>query len=136
MAASYTDRKLTARYPTDLPAWQDLKTHHRDSMSAKTLQELFASDTDRATQFSTQAGDLFLDYSKNHLDDKTRTLLCQLAQEAGVPAAIDAMFAGEHINATEDRPVLHTALRSKISDTVALETPGVRDVWKVLDQIE
>ncbi len=63
-------------------------------------------------------------------------LSCKLAKEAKVPAAIEAMFAGEHINNTEGRPVLHAALRSKISDTVALETPGVRDVWQVLDQIE
>jgi glucose-6-phosphate isomerase len=136
VASSYTDRKLTARYPTDLPAWQALKKHYRDSMSSRTLRELFAQDKQRAEKLSLQAGDLFADYSKNHLNITTRKLLCKLAKEADVPAAIEAMFAGEHINNTEDRPVLHAALRSKISDTVALETPGVRDVWQVLDQIE
>ena len=136
MVNNYTQRKLSARYPTDLPAWQALKIHYRDSMSSRTLRELFARDKKRAERFSLQACNLFLDYSKNHLNNTTRKLLCRLAKEAQVPAAIEAMFSGEHINATEDRAVLHAALRSKISDTVALETPGVIDVWKVLDQLE
>jgi glucose-6-phosphate isomerase len=63
-------------------------------------------------------------------------LLARLANEAGVADAIRAMFAGERINNTEDRPVLHVALRAKISDTVALETPGVRDIWEVLVRME
>ena len=136
MPNSYTDRKLSARYPTDLSAWQALKTHHRNTIRSKSLHQLFARDKDRAERLSIEAGDLLLDYSKNHVDNKTCKLLTQLAKEADVPAAIEAMFAGEKINKTEDRSVLHVALRSKISDTVALTTPGVREVWEVLTQME
>ena len=132
----YTDRKLTARYPTDLGAWQALKKHHREVMQKKTLQELFARDKKRPQNFSLQAGDLLLDHSKTHVNKTTLKLLARLAREAAVPEAINAMFAGDPINATEGRSVLHVALRSKISDTVALDTPGVRDVWKVLTDME
>lgn len=132
----YTDRKLSARYPTDLGSWQALKKHYRESMQRKTLRELFARDKQRPQHFSMQAGDLLLDYSKTHVNKTTLKLLTRLAREASVPQAIDAMFAGDAINATEGRSVLHVALRSKISDTVALETEGVRDVWKVLTDIE
>ena len=110
MAHSYTNRKLTAAYPTDLKAWQALQEHHREAMQGKSLRELFAADKDRAGKFSIKSGDLLLDYSKIHVDDTTLELLTQLASEADVPGAIDAMFAGEKINATEDRSVLHVAL--------------------------
>ena len=136
MAQRYTDRKLTARYPTDLNAWQALKSHYRDSMRNTPLQALFARDKGRAERFSLQANDLLLDYSKNHVSATTRRLLVKLAKQAAVPAAIEAMFAGDVINQTEGRSVLHVALRSKISDTVALETPGVRKVWEVLANME
>jgi len=136
VAKNYTDRKLSTRYPTDLPAWQALKKHHGETMRAKTLRELFARDKERPAKFSVQAGDLLLDYSKNHVNSATMTLLRRLAKEAGVPAAIAAMFAGEQINATEGRAVLHVALRSKISDTIALDAPGVRDIWQVLTKME
>ena len=102
----------------------------------RTLRELFARDKKRVERFSLTASDLTLDYSKNHVNATTRKLLVQLAKQAEVPAAIDAMFAGEHINTTEDRAVLHGALRAKISDMVALETPGVPDVWEVLTSME
>ena len=133
---SYTDRKLSARYPTDLSSWQALKKHHRESMHNKTLHDLFARDKERPENFSLQAGDLLLDSSKTHINKTTSKLLTRLAKEADVPAAIAAMFAGELINATEGRAVLHVALRSKISDTVALEMPGVRDIWQVLTDME
>lgn len=136
MAVRYTDRKLSARYPTDLKAWQGLKTHYRDVMSDKSLRDLFSRDGDRADRFSLRACDLYLDYSKNHINQVTHKLLVRLAKEASVPAAIEAMFGGDVINKTERRSVLHVALRSKISDTVALETPGVREVWEVLANME
>ena len=136
MAKRYTDRKLSARYPTDLKAWQALKAHYRESMRAASLKALFARDKGRAEGYSLQANDLLLDYSKNHVNATTRKLLIRLAKEAAVPAAIEAMFAGDVINQTERRSVLHVALRSKISDTVALETPGVREVWAVLANME
>ena len=104
-------------------------------MKSRTLGELFSEGQNRFASFSVQSGDLLLDYSKNFLSDKTKILLVQLARDASVEHVRDAMFAGEHINATEDRAVLHVALRSKLSDQVALEEPGVRDVWGTLDQI-
>ena len=136
MPNAYTDRKLSARYPTDLAAWKRLAQHYREDMRTRTLRELFSRDKKRTERFSLAANDVFLDYSKNHLNSTTRKLLIQLARQANVPAAIDAMFAGEHINETEDRAVLHGALRAKISDTVALETPGVSEVWEVLTRME
>ena len=136
MANAYTGRTLSARYPTDLPAWQALQAHYRDDMKTRTLRDLFARNAKRAEQYSQQAGDLYLDYSKNHLTGTTRKLLVRLATEADVPAAIEAMFAGERINASEDRAALHVALRAKISDHVALDVPGVKDVQKVLAKID
>ncbi len=136
VANRYTNRKLSARYPTDLDAWQALQQHYRDDMRAGTLRDLFARDSKRAQCFSLSTGELTLDFSKNHINSATRKLLVRLAKEAQVPEAIEAMFAGEQINQTEGRSVLHVALRSKIADQVALETPGVRDVWAVLTKME
>lgn len=79
---------------------------------------------------------MLLDYSKNHVNKTTLKLFNRLAREADVPAAIEAMFAGDEINRTEKRAVLHVALRSEISDTVALETPGVREIWQELTRME
>ncbi len=136
MPDAFSERKLTARYPTDLRAWAALRDHFRDDIRGRTLGDLFARDRGRVERFTASAGALSLDYSKNHLTAKTRKLLVRLAKEAGVPAAIEAMFAGEPINVTEQRSVLHVALRSKIADTIALDVPGVRDVWKVLSAME
>jgi glucose-6-phosphate isomerase len=130
------EASLSARYPVDLPAWQALKTHFRDDMKSASIAALFARDSARFANFSLQSGDLLLDYSKNILGKKTRKLLIKLAKEARVPHAIEAMFAGEAINNTEQRAVLHVALRAKLSDQVALEVPGVREIWRVLDQVE
>jgi glucose-6-phosphate isomerase len=105
-------------------------------MREKSLRDLFARDKKRDERFSVTANDLALDYSKTHVNATTKKLLTQLAKQADVPAAIEAMFAGEKINRTEDRSVLHVALRSKISDMVALDTPGVREVWEVLTNME
>ncbi len=126
--------KLSARYPTDLPAWKKLKDHHRE-MKSRTLGELFSKDQSRFTDYSVQAGDLLLDYSKNFLNATTKKLLLQLVKNANVEQVRDAMFAGEHINATEGRAVLHVALRAKLSDQIALEEPGVSDIWGTLDQM-
>ena len=129
------DKKISAIYPTDLASWQALKTHYRNAMKSQSLVDLFKTDPQRFTGYSLEAGDLFLDYSKNLLDRETRVLLVNLAHEAGVPAAIEAMFAGEAINVTEERPALHVALRSKLADRVALDVPGVADIWKTLEQM-
>lgn len=130
------DPQFSARYPTDLPAWQALKAHYRETMRARTLKELFAQDRKRPERFALEAGELYLDYSKNLVIAETRKLLARLAKQAKVPEAVEAMFAGEAINTTENRPALHAALRSKLSDQVALEVPGVRDVWQVLTRMD
>jgi glucose-6-phosphate isomerase len=131
----YTNRQLSAQYPTDLRAWQALKEHYGE-MRKRAIPELFAKDARRVERFTLTAGNLTLDYSKNLANAATTKLFARLAKEASVPAAIDAMFSGEAINETEGRAVLHAALRSKISDQVALETPGVREVWQVLTNME
>ena len=136
MAADYLHRSLSARYPTDLKAWIALKAHFRDDMRSRQLRELFRRDKSRTDRLSLRAGELLLDYSKNHVNARTCSLLARLAREAGVPAAIEAMFTGERINQTEDRSVLHAALRSKISDQVGHTMAEVREVWKVLAEIE
>ncbi len=105
-------------------------------MQGKPLCRLFARDKKRSSSYSLSVGDLTLDFSKTHVNRTTQRLLTQLARQSGVPAAINAMFSGEKINQTEDRAALHTALRSKMSDQVALGTPGVAEVWEVLTRIE
>lgn len=132
----YIHRNFSARYPTDLPAWKKLATHFRDDMRSRHLSDLFSRGKNRADRFVLQSGDLRLDYSKNHVNATTLRLFSQLAVQAKVPAAIEAMFSGSKINATEDRAVLHVALRAKIADTVALEIEGVPEVWDVLTRME
>ena len=132
MPKKYTERKLSARYPTDLPAWRKLSQHYKKDMQAKHLRDLFARDKKRAERFSLTVNDLTLDYSKTHVNATTKKLFAQLAKQANVPAAIEAMFAWDFINQTEKRSVLHVALRDKLSDMVALQTPGVREVLEVL----
>jgi glucose-6-phosphate isomerase len=136
VANNYIGRKLSAGYPTDLPAWKKLAEHYRDDMRERQLRELFAQDKNRVEGFSFETGDLALDYSRNHLNSSTRELLAQLAAQADVPAAIEAMFSGAVINETEGRAVLHGALRAKIADSVAHETPGITEVWEVLTKME
>jgi glucose-6-phosphate isomerase len=91
-------------------AFVALQDHHRELADAH-LRDLFAADADRGTRLTAEACGLYLDYSKQRVTDRTVELLIALAEESGLPERIEAMFAGEHINATEDRAVLHTALR-------------------------
>ncbi|QAY64125.1 glucose-6-phosphate isomerase [Xylanimonas allomyrinae] len=95
--------------PAATSAWADLTTHHQ-SLDAN-LRDWFATDPARAERLSFEAGDLFVDLSKNLATDETLALLVRLAQEVNLTERIAAMFAGERINVTEDRAVLHTALR-------------------------
>jgi len=92
-------------------AWQTLERHHA-AIGADHLRDLFAADPDRGERMTAEGAGLFLDYSKNRLTDETIGLLVDLATESGLPAHREAMFRGEHINVTEDRAVLHTALRA------------------------
>jgi glucose-6-phosphate isomerase len=96
---------------TQLPAWQALRAHHRDAAAFR-LRELFAQDPKRFERFSSRCGGLLLDYSKQPLSAETMRLLVELARQCELPEWIAHMFRGERINATEDRPALHTALRA------------------------
>ncbi|MEX2123401.1 MAG: glucose-6-phosphate isomerase [Woeseia sp.] len=136
MAKRKSDGRSSTGYPTDLPSWQALRAHWRDDMKSRSLPELFSRDKKRFERYSLQSGDIFLDYSKNFLNAGTKKLLVRLARECDVAGAINAMFSGEKINTTEDRPALHVALRAKISDRVAHELPGLADVWRTLTRME
>ena len=111
--------------PTHTAAWSGLQTHYAEAMQKAHLRDLFAADPDRFSRYSLQLGDLLFDYSKNIVTDKTLDLLQQLATECRLPEAIEAMFGGEAINATENRAVLHTALRNFSGRPVM---PGGQDV--------
>ena len=105
-------------------------------MKACTLRDLFRRNKNRFSGFSLQFGCLHLDLSKNLLSSKTIRLLLDLARETEVAAAVSAMFAGEPINASENRSVLHVALRAQMSDPLPLDVPGVREIWGTLEDME
>jgi glucose-6-phosphate isomerase len=112
--------------------WAALADHHRE-LAPRTLRELFAEDPDRAHRLTGTAGDLYLDYSKHRVTDETLALLVALAEKAGLPGRIEAMFRGEHINVTEDRAVLHVALRAPQSVPLTVDGQDVTaDVHAVL----
>ncbi|MGK5447520.1 glucose-6-phosphate isomerase [Streptomyces radiopugnans] len=94
-----------------MPQWQAL-ARHREELGEVHLRELFAADPRRGERYGVRVGDLYLDYSKNLVTDETLRLLRELAEAAGVARLREAMFRGERINTTEDRAVLHTALRA------------------------
>ena len=91
-------------------AWQALERHYAE-ISGTHLRDLFAADPTRGERLTAEAVGIYLDYSKNRITDETLALLMELAEESGVPERRDAMFRGEHINVSENRAVLHTALR-------------------------
>ncbi len=93
------------------PAWKALESH-ADETRSRHLRDLFAADPARADRYTANAAGLFLDYSKNRIDDQTMALLIQLAGESGLRERIDLMFSGAPINITENRAVLHVALRA------------------------
>ena len=96
---------------TSRPAWKALETHAR-AMRDVHLRTLFADDPSRGERLTAEGAGLFLDYSKNRVTDETMGLLVRLAEESGLRARIDAMFRGDRINVTENRAVLHVALRA------------------------
>lgn len=121
---------------TQSSAWQALAEHHREL--TPDLRGWFAEDPERAEKLTVTAGDLYADLSKNLITERTRDLLLQLARTADVEGRRDAMFSGEHINVTEDRAVLHTALRRPEGASPALEVDGQNvdeDVHAVLARI-
>ena len=114
-----------------LPAYQALEKH-REETKSKTLKSLFAEDQGRGDRLNLEAEGLYLDYSKARVTEETLALLQNLAKETGVLDKRDAMFAGERINATENRPVLHIALRAPLATTISVDgenvVPAVHEV--------
>ncbi len=120
---------------TKLPAWKALAAHHK-KIKDVTLRELFAADTKRGEKLTASAAGLFLDYSKNRVTDETLALLLQLAEESGLAAHRDAMFSGEKINITEDRAVLHAALRAPKGQKIFVDGKDVvPEVHEVLEKM-
>jgi glucose-6-phosphate isomerase len=117
------------------PEWQALAAHH-EAIAGVHLRDLFAADPQRGQTFAASAGSLYLDYSKNRVTAETMALLAALARRAGVEQLRDAMFAGEKINITEDRAVLHIALRTMADDVIMVDGRNVvPDVHAVLDRM-
>jgi glucose-6-phosphate isomerase len=117
---------------TSTPQWKALAAHHEE-IGARHLRQFFADDSERAERFTAAAGDLVLDYSKHRITAETLGLLMEVARVAGVEPRRDAMFAGEHINTTEDRAVLHVALRMPEGEALTVDGQDVTgDVHAVL----
>ncbi len=120
---------------TGTAAWQNLDAHHRVIESVH-LRDLFAQDPGRGTDLTTTAGDLYVDYSKHRVTRETLSLLVELARTARVEQRRDDMFAGVRINTSEDRAVLHTALRLPAGAALAVDGQDVvADVQSVLDRM-
>jgi glucose-6-phosphate isomerase len=117
------------------PAWKALEQHHSE-IAGRHLRELFAEDPGRGERLTAEAAGLYLDYSKNRVTDETLRLLLQLAEESGLEQRRDAMFAGERINVSENRSVLHVALRMpKDSSLVVDGVDVVAQVHEVLERM-
>ncbi len=120
---------------TGTEAWKNLTAHHH-SIGDTHLRDLFAADPDRGREFTVDAGELHIDYSKHRVDRDTLSLLVELARTADVEGHRDAMFAGKHINTSEDRAVLHTALRLPADATLEVDGQNiVADVHEVLTRM-
>jgi glucose-6-phosphate isomerase len=120
---------------TALPAWQALATH-ADQVRDVHLRSLFDNDPSRGERFAVEAAGLYLDYSKNRITAETVRLLVALAGACGLRERIDAMFRGERINTTEDRAVLHVALRAPRGESIVLDGDDVvPHVHEVLDRM-
>jgi glucose-6-phosphate isomerase len=128
MAASL--QPLTTR-----PAWKALEAHQR-RIAETHLAQLFAGDPGRGERMAVEAAGIYLDYSKNRITGETLDLLFELAEQSGLRAHIDAMFAGERINVTENRAVLHVALRAPRDAAIVVDGRNVvQDVHAVLDRM-
>jgi glucose-6-phosphate isomerase len=120
---------------TKRKAWTALKTHYK-TVQPLHLKKVFDDDPKRAEKFTTEALGIYLDYSKNRITDKTLKLLLDLAKESGLRERVDAMFRGDKINITENRAVLHIALRAPKNETILVDGKNVvPDVHAVLDKM-
>jgi glucose-6-phosphate isomerase len=119
----------------DSPAWKALKAHS-EQIRGRHLRELFAEDSSRGERLTAEAEGIFLDYSKNRVTDETLKLLVELAEAAGLKAKTEAMFTGEKINITENRAVLHVALRAPKGESIKVDGEDVVPaVHEVLDKM-
>ena len=116
---------------TESPAWKALQKHSAE-IAKTTLRQLFDQDAQRGTRFTLEGAGIFLDYSKNRITAETIELLVQLAEERGLKDRIAAMFRGDKINITENRAVLHVALRAPKGEVIKVDgedvVPGVHAV--------
>src|SRR5262249_12671091 len=123
-----TTPPLTARQ-----SWKALEVH-RNEIEERHLRTLFAADATRGERLTSEAVGIYLDYSKNRITDETIRLLCRLAEECGLRERIDAMFRGDKINVTENRAVLHVALRAPRGTSITVDGKDVvPEVHAVLD---
>jgi glucose-6-phosphate isomerase len=119
----------------ELPAWAELQTHY-EQIRGTHLRELFAADAERGERLVAEGAGLYLDFSKNRVSDETMLLLGELARQRGVEERREAMFRGEHINVTEDRPVLHVALRMPRNSSLVVDgVDVVKEVHATLDRM-
>src|SRR6266705_2478284 len=121
---------------TRRPAWKALTRHHKKIKGAH-LRKLFAADSARGERMTVEAAGLFLDFSKNRITNETLRLLLKLANESGLRSRIKAMFSGEKINITENRAVLHVALRAPKDAKILVDGKNVvPEVHAVLNKME
>jgi glucose-6-phosphate isomerase len=122
--------------PTQTKSWQNLSDHYAKINSIR-MKDLFNRDPERFKKFSLRFNDILVDYSKNLITEETLQLLLGLAHESGVKAAIDSMFTGEKINGTENRAVLHIALRNRANTPIKVDgTDVMPDVKAVLEKMK
>ena len=122
--------------PSTTEAWQKLRNHFYD-MQTNSIKEMFANDSQRAEKFNIQWEDFLVDFSKNNITQKTIDLLVELANEVELKQAIESYFSGENINQTEDRAVLHTALRANETDEVFVNNKNIiPEVFQVKAKIK
>src|SRR5215475_1907399 len=112
--------KSGTKPPTKRPAWKALATHYKE-INDWHLRDLFADDAQRGERLTAEAVGLYLDYSKNRITEETVRLLTKLAEECALRERIDAMFRGDKINITENRAVLHVALRAPRGTSIIVD---------------
>ena len=110
--------------PTSTKAWEKLNSHFAQIQHIS-MQEMFANDASRASKFNIEWNDFLIDFSKNNINEETMLLLQELANEVNLKSAIDSYFLGENINQTEDRAVLHTALRAPETTQVFVDGKNI-----------
>lgn len=127
---------LDTTNPSGTVAWQKLRTHF-EKMEYVSIKEMFSNDNKRVEKFNIEWQDFIIDYSKNKISEETIAILIELAEEVGLKSAIEAYFSGEAINQTENRAVLHTALRANENDVVLVDGVNViPEIYKVKKDIE